>query len=119
MLRWLIAYDIADTARLQRAYRILCNHALPLQNSVFLLVGSAEDYRQCLDELLPKLHSKQMICVFIRCLAAVFPVLWAKKVCRKGFIWLCRNKALPFLPFLYKFVPDEIKNGIWNNLFTG
>ncbi|WP_368665553.1 hypothetical protein [Neisseria sp. WF04] len=35
MMRWLIAYDIADTARLQRAYRILCNHALPLQNSVF------------------------------------------------------------------------------------
>ncbi|QMT46191.1 CRISPR-associated endonuclease Cas2 [Neisseria dentiae] len=59
MMRWLIAYDIADTARLQRAYRILCNHALPLQNSVFLLAGSAEDYRQCLDELLPKLHSKQ------------------------------------------------------------
>lgn len=58
-MRWLIAYDIADTARLQRAYRILCNHALPLQNSVFLLVGSAEDYRQCLDELLPKLDAKQ------------------------------------------------------------
>lgn len=58
-MRWLIAYDIVDTVRLQRVYRILCKHALPLQNSVFLLVGGTEDYRQCLDELLPKLDSRQ------------------------------------------------------------
>lgn len=58
-MRWLIAYDIADTARLQRAHRILSKHALPLQNSVFLLMGNGEDYRQCVDELLPKLNPKQ------------------------------------------------------------
>ncbi|WP_274571611.1 CRISPR-associated endonuclease Cas2 [Neisseria leonii] len=58
-MRWLIAYDIADTARLQRVYRVLCHYALPLQNSVFLLVGNQADYRQCLDTLLPKLNHRE------------------------------------------------------------
>ena len=32
---WLIAYDIADPRRLRRAYRFLCEHAVPVQYSVF------------------------------------------------------------------------------------
>ena len=32
---WLIAYDIVDPRRLRRAYRYLCEHAVPVQYSVF------------------------------------------------------------------------------------
>ncbi|MCP2041861.1 CRISPR-associated protein Cas2 [Neisseria sp. HSC-16F19] len=58
-MRWLIAYDIACPARLQRVYRTLCGHALPLQNSVFLLQGEGEAYRRCLAAVLPLIHAKE------------------------------------------------------------
>ena len=32
---WLIAYDIADPRRLRRVHRFLCEHAVPVQYSVF------------------------------------------------------------------------------------
>lgn len=32
---WLIAYDIADSRRLQRVHRFLCQHAVPVQYSAF------------------------------------------------------------------------------------
>lgn len=55
-MKWLIAYDIANPKRLQKIYRCLCNHALPLQNSVFLLPGRQEDFQRCRAELLPLIH---------------------------------------------------------------
>jgi CRISPR-associated protein Cas2 len=33
---WLIAYDIADPRRLRRVHRLLCEHAVPVQYSVFI-----------------------------------------------------------------------------------
>ena len=48
-MRWLIAYDVVKPARLQRIYRLLCGHALPFQESVFLLRGTQA-------ALLPLLH---------------------------------------------------------------
>ena len=38
---WIIAYDIADSRRLQRVHRFLCGEAVPIQYSVFLFTGSA------------------------------------------------------------------------------
>ncbi|UOO81232.1 CRISPR-associated endonuclease Cas2 [Uruburuella testudinis] len=57
-MRWLIAYDVAKPARLQRVYRWLCGHALPLQNSVFLLVGEQADLERCIAGLLPFLDKR-------------------------------------------------------------
>ena len=45
---FVIGYDIANPRRLQRVYREMCKHAAPLEYSVFLLVGSAEDKDRCL-----------------------------------------------------------------------
>ena len=38
---WLVAYDIADPRRLQRVHRALCEHAVPVQYSVFAARCSA------------------------------------------------------------------------------
>ena len=48
-MRHLIAYDIASPHRLQKAHRYLIQHAIPLQNSVFLHIGSREQALQCFD----------------------------------------------------------------------
>lgn len=58
-MRWLIAYDIASPRRLQRIYRRLCAHALPLQASVFLLSGNQADFEACMADVLPLLHRRK------------------------------------------------------------
>lgn len=58
-MKWLIAYDITCPKRLQKIYRCLCNHALPLQDSVFLLKGSEADYQACHQDLIPQIHPKE------------------------------------------------------------
>lgn len=58
-MRHLIAYDIASPHRLQKAHRYLIQHAIPLQNSVFLHIGSREQARQCFDILCKMLNAKQ------------------------------------------------------------
>lgn len=50
-MKWIIAYDIRDKRRLRRAYRHLCQYALHLQNSVFLLQGDREFYEECKEKL--------------------------------------------------------------------
>lgn len=45
---WLIGYDIADPKRLQRVYREMLHHAMPLEYSIFLLTGSETQKKQCL-----------------------------------------------------------------------
>lgn len=47
-LCFVIGYDIADPARLQRVHREMCRHATPLEYSVFLLVGGEADKVRCL-----------------------------------------------------------------------
>lgn len=47
-LCFVIGYDIANPARLQRVHREMCRHATPLEYSVFLLVGSEADKARCL-----------------------------------------------------------------------
>lgn len=51
-MKWVIAYDISCPKRLQRVYKHLCNHAFPLQNSVFMLQGSTEQFEACCQKLL-------------------------------------------------------------------
>ena len=72
-MRHIIAYDISDPRRLQKAHRYLIQHAIPLQkahryliqhaiplqNSIFLHIGSREQARQCFEELCRMLHPKQ------------------------------------------------------------
>lgn len=48
---WVIGYDIANPRRLGRVYRRMCAHATPLEYSVFLLVGTEDAKRRCLDEV--------------------------------------------------------------------
>ena len=47
----LLAYDIADHARLQQVHRTVRQAGLPLQYSVFLVPGSATDIELLLREL--------------------------------------------------------------------
>jgi len=48
---FIVGYDIASPQRLQRVHREMCKHAAPLQYSVFLLIGSAEDKDSCLTQM--------------------------------------------------------------------
>ncbi len=48
---WIIGYDITDSRRLQRVYRAMLRHAIPLEFSVFLLTGHEADKRRCLEEI--------------------------------------------------------------------
>ncbi|WP_295544438.1 CRISPR-associated endonuclease Cas2 [uncultured Thiohalocapsa sp.] len=48
---YLLAYDIADPKRLVRVHRRVRNHGLPLQYSVFLVVGTTHDLDRLLAEL--------------------------------------------------------------------
>ncbi|MBI4755521.1 MAG: CRISPR-associated endonuclease Cas2 [Betaproteobacteria bacterium] len=48
---FVIGYDITDPGRLQRVYRAVCRHAMPLEYSVFLLVGSEADKTTCLEAM--------------------------------------------------------------------
>lgn len=57
--RWLIAYDIADSRRLQRARRLLCTQTLPLQNSVYLFRGSQDGAQQLLAQLAEQLNARE------------------------------------------------------------
>ena len=47
---FVIGYDIAQPRRLQQVHRAMCKYAAPLEYSVFILVGSAEDKSRCLTE---------------------------------------------------------------------
>lgn len=47
----LLAYDIADPARLQRVHRSVRAAGIPLQYSVFLVPGRPRDIDNLLDEL--------------------------------------------------------------------
>ena len=48
---WLIAYDIADSARLQRMHRVLKRHATAIEYSIFLFSGSEADLERCMTEV--------------------------------------------------------------------
>lgn len=48
---FVIGYDIANPARLQRVHHALCKHATPLEYSVFLLVGGEAAKCRCLAEV--------------------------------------------------------------------
>ena len=50
-LSFVIGYDIASPRRLQRVYREMCNHATPLEYSVFLLVGNERAKDLCLGKM--------------------------------------------------------------------
>lgn len=51
MSYWVIGYDITDPRRLQRIYRAMLRHAIPLEYSVFLLAGSETDRLNCMMEM--------------------------------------------------------------------
>lgn len=58
-MNYIIAYDIADKKRLQKAHRYLRNIAVPLQNSLFLYTGSAQDLAHHFTELTAKLNRRE------------------------------------------------------------
>ena len=49
---WLIGYDIADPARLQRVHRTMLRHGFPLEYSIFLLTGTVHDHDRCMREVI-------------------------------------------------------------------
>lgn len=51
MRSFIIGYDIADPRRLQRVHRAMCEHATPLEYSVFLLVGNERAKDLCLGDV--------------------------------------------------------------------
>lgn len=59
MGNYLIGYDIADPKRLCRIHRIMKNHAIPVQYSIFLIEGTEKDVQNCLDEILPLMNPKE------------------------------------------------------------
>ncbi|GIW80381.1 MAG: hypothetical protein KatS3mg105_2188 [Gemmatales bacterium] len=61
MIRFLIAYDIADPRRLQRVARQIEKKAVRVQKSVFLFFGDAKAANTLLDETVPLLDLKEDI----------------------------------------------------------
>ena len=86
-MRHIIAYDISDPRRLQKAHRYLIQHAIPLQNSIFLHIGSREQARQCFEELCQMLHPKQGTCASTHWPTAAASILWGKPPCPKASYW--------------------------------
>ena len=86
-MKWLIAYDISCPKRLQKIYRILCNHALPLQNSVFLLKGNETDYQACYQDLIQQIHSKEdNLRIYV--LSEHTPIIhFGKRPLPEGIVW--------------------------------
>lgn len=56
---FVIGYDVTDAARLQRIHRVMCRFAIPLEYSVFLLVGSVAQKGKCLVELANLINVKK------------------------------------------------------------
>ena len=48
---WLLCYDIADARRLQRVHRVVRQHAVPLQYSVFHTVATRREVLVILHEI--------------------------------------------------------------------
>ena len=46
-MHFIIAYDVTSPSRLQRLHKALCEYALPIQKSVFLLMGSEAQFAKC------------------------------------------------------------------------
>ena len=46
-MHFIIAYDVTSPSRLQRLHKALCEYALPIQKSVFLLRGSEAQFAKC------------------------------------------------------------------------
>lgn len=46
-MHFIIAYDVTNPSRLQRLHKALCEYALPIQKSVFLLMGSEAQFAKC------------------------------------------------------------------------
>ena len=46
-MHFIIAYDVTSPSRLQRLHKALCEYALPIQKSVFLLMGSEAKFAKC------------------------------------------------------------------------
>lgn len=57
-MKWLIAYDVAHPRRLRRCHRVLCAHAIPLQESVFLFDGSKVGFHACMRRVCALLHAR-------------------------------------------------------------
>lgn len=51
MTAWIIGYDIANPRRLGKVYRRMCAHAMPLEYSIFLFIGTARGKAACLAEI--------------------------------------------------------------------
>lgn len=47
---WIVAYDITEPKRLQRIHRAMLKYAIPIEYSVFLLMGTENDRTNCLGE---------------------------------------------------------------------
>ncbi len=55
----LLAYDIADPARLQRVHRTVSERGIPIQYSVFLVYGNSEELQGLCHELCSIIHPKE------------------------------------------------------------
>lgn len=48
---WIISYDICDARRLRRVYRLCCDHATTLQNSIFWAEFSQKELKNFVGQL--------------------------------------------------------------------
>ena len=56
---FVIGYDISHPKRLQRAYRIMLNHAVPIEYSIFILNGTMRDAMRCMREVAHGIDPKE------------------------------------------------------------
>ena len=105
-MKWLIAYDISCPKRLQKIYRILCNHALPLQNSVFLLKGNETDYQACYQDLIQQIHSKEdNLRIYV--LSEHTPILhFGKRPLPEGIVWSGMDLQITPIPTASDIIKD-------------
>ncbi|HEY4537575.1 MAG TPA: CRISPR-associated endonuclease Cas2 [Erysipelothrix sp.] len=57
-MRYLISYDISDVRRLRKIYKIISGAALPIQESVYLFVGSEPLFQNLIKELQSVIHPR-------------------------------------------------------------
>jgi CRISPR-associated protein Cas2 len=56
---WLITYDISDKKRLQRVFRLLKKHGIPIQYSVFSITANANEVRSLIAQLATLINARE------------------------------------------------------------
>lgn len=58
-MSWIITYDICEPRRLVRIHRLMCQHATPIEYSMFMFEGTRHQLDRCMAELCGEIDASE------------------------------------------------------------